>query len=590
VPADRASRLAAFGGRLDATTASYRKNAMKDAAICFAGENEGLGSSFYGRLAANTGLLQAWARYGSGDVLRCVSPSTDEARKLLELLHGAGLNQRPLVRVASFARSLPNENIGALFRLDPNLSDMMWARRVEGTERRFSICGLTHTLSPNAVIDWMGSLTVNPAQPWDALICTSRAARSMISDLFEQWREYLGERLGATRGCPIQLPVIPLGVETSSYGPDPAARAQFRAKLGLGEEDVAVLFMGRLSYFEKAHPSPMFIAAEMAQAQMKGRGRLHLLLVGRFPDAGDETLYRNCAAALAPSIPLHVLNGADNETYAGARVGADIFLSLSDNVQETFGLTPVEAMACGLPAVVSDWDGYRDTIDDGVTGLRIPTVMAPPGSGEGIGSYHYQSRDYYRFLGRVSQRTAVDLSAAAAALAGLADDPARRRAMGAAGRERARRVYDWSVVIGRYEALWAELRAQREAAPPPVVTLTPPAPEPFRLFGSFATGAPDDRWTLTLLTGWRPRLDAVLADPLSHMHAPVPDDKTTLATILAGFDGRAVVLGDVLGAYPTGMRSGLLHLLIWLMKMGILTLTPPAGTSPTGGLQPAPVK
>ncbi|HRQ80537.1 MAG TPA: glycosyltransferase family 4 protein, partial [Azospirillaceae bacterium] len=426
---------------------------MQDAAICFAEDNEGPSANFYGRLAANVGLLQAWARYGGGDVLRCVTPSPNEAQKLLQLLHNAGLDQRPLVRVSSFARSLPAENIGVLFRLDPNLTDMIWARRVEGTERKFSICGLTHTLSPNAVIEWMSNLTVAPAQSWDALVCTSRAAQSMITDLFEQWREYLGDRLGAVRRCPIQLPVIPLGVDTAAYAPDPVVRAAMRQRLGLEADDVALLFMGRLSYYEKAHPAPMFIAAEMAQKQIKSGRRLRLLLLGRFPEAGDEALYRNCAAALAPSIPLSVLDGADPEIYAGARAAADVFLSLSDNVQETFGLTPVEAMAAGLPAVVTDWDGYRDTVDDGVVGVRVPTVMAPAGGDGGIGSYHYQSRDYYRFLGRLSQRTAADVQAAATALAGLADNPDRRRAMGEAGRERARRLYDWSVVVAQYEAL-----------------------------------------------------------------------------------------------------------------------------------------
>ena len=50
--------------------------------------------------------------------------------------------------------------------------------------------------------------------------------------------------------------------------------------------------------------------------------------------------------------------GVSQTAYAAA----DIFVSLSDNIQETFGLTPVEAMAAGLPVVASDWDGYRETI------------------------------------------------------------------------------------------------------------------------------------------------------------------------------------------------------------------------------------
>lgn len=43
-------------------------------------------------------------------------------------------------------------------------------------------------------------------------------------------------------------------------------------------------------------------------------------------------------------------------------------------------------------------------------------------------------------------------------------DPGRRRCMGDAARARAKSLYDWSVVIGAYESLWAELAA--EAARP----------------------------------------------------------------------------------------------------------------------------
>ena len=58
------------------------------------------------------------------------------------------------------------------------------------------------------------------------------------------------------------------------------------------------------------------------------------------------------------------------------------FLSLVDNPQETFGLAPVEAMAAGVPVVVSDWDGYRYTVSDGVEGFLIPT-LAPANAGQG---------------------------------------------------------------------------------------------------------------------------------------------------------------------------------------------------------------
>ena len=53
----------------------------------------------------------------------------------------------------------------------------------------------------------------------------------------------------------------------------------------------------------------------------------------------------------------------------------DVFLSLPDNIQETFGLVVVEAMASGLPVLGSDWDGYRDLVVHGETGFLVPTRM-----------------------------------------------------------------------------------------------------------------------------------------------------------------------------------------------------------------------
>ncbi|TRZ77251.1 MAG: glycosyltransferase [Deltaproteobacteria bacterium] len=54
---------------------------------------------------------------------------------------------------------------------------------------------------------------------------------------------------------------------------------------------------------------------------------------------------------------------------------ADLFISLSDNIQVTFGLTPIGAMVAGMPVVVTDLDGYKETVSEEVDGFRIPTFI-----------------------------------------------------------------------------------------------------------------------------------------------------------------------------------------------------------------------
>ena len=71
-----------------------------------------------------------------------------------------------------------------------------------------------------------------------------------------------------------------------------------------------------------------------------------------------------------PDVGFLLLDGADPDQRSAARSGADVFLFLIDNIQETFGLAPIEGMAAGLPLLVSDWDGMKDTVTPDV-GFRV---------------------------------------------------------------------------------------------------------------------------------------------------------------------------------------------------------------------------
>ena len=89
------------------------------------------------------------------------------------------------------------------------------------------------------------------------------------------------------------------------------------------------------------------------------------------------------------------LDGRQASARQTAWAGADVFCSLSDNIQETFGIVPIEAMAAGLPVVVSDWDGYKDTVRHGVDGFRIPTCMPQAGLATDLALRHALEVDTY---------------------------------------------------------------------------------------------------------------------------------------------------------------------------------------------------
>ncbi|WP_310363875.1 glycosyltransferase [Catenuloplanes atrovinosus] len=90
---------------------------------------------------------------------------------------------------------------------------------------------------------------------------------------------------------------------------------------------------------------------------------------------------------------------------------------------EPFGLTPLEAMACGVPVVATAVGGLTDTVVDGVTGELVPPR---------------------------------DPKALAAVLRRLLTDDVRRVSYGAAALDRARLVYGWPTIAGRLADVYAE--------------------------------------------------------------------------------------------------------------------------------------
>ncbi len=132
---------------------------------------------------------------------------------------------------------------------------------------------------------------------------------------------------------------------------------------------------------------------------------------------------------------------------------ADIFVSLADNIQETFGLTVTQAMACGLPTIVSDWDGYKETVVHGETGVRICTYWAE--CDQQISALGRQ-RDWLADHLMLAQSVAVDMEDLLEALYFMATRPDLRHRLGEAGRRRAEKLYAWPVVIRQYRDLWDE--------------------------------------------------------------------------------------------------------------------------------------
>jgi glycosyltransferase involved in cell wall biosynthesis len=528
-----------------------------------------------GRHAAGASFLDGYCRYLDAPARHAYTPRREEAQMLARRLSALGVNA-PTVWLRHL--HLLTE-VGNLFVPDPILSDLAWQRRALGN-RSFSLTGVTHTICSKKVLDGFANMMIAPVQPWDAVICTSQAAHTVISGVFDEWGGYLRDRIGGTAPRP-QLPVIPLGVDPTRFAPADAAqqRASLRERLGIGSEDVAVLFFGRLVAHAKAHPVPLLLALQRA-AERTGRG-VFLMMTGQFPNPAIDTAFRDVLAHDCPSVRTAVVDGADAALAGASWFAADIFASLSDNIQETFGLTPVEAMAAGLPVVASDWDGYRDTVAHGETGFLIPTLMPRAGVGADFAASYFADRlTYDHYVGTQSLITAVDIGAAADAFVRLIEDEGLRRRMGAAGRARVARLFDWKVVIRAYQELWGELDARRRSAEESVPHRpgTPGNPvhqDPFAAFRCFPTAqfTPDTRLHLDRIAAadaLDDRLRFAINTFAMPAHFTVEDCRAVTAFV--GRRGEATI-GEIAllqpeRALPTERAVA------WLVKFGVLAVMP----------------
>jgi len=534
-----------------------------------------LGQNFFGKDVANLDLYRALVAHGGFDAIDMLSLVPVQVEQIAPALT-QGHPTATRLSVDSVLEPSHAVKSGVLLRGQPDLSDLAWLRRQVSGDRAYSLVGLIHTIAPPTSRLSLAMNHVAPMQPWDALICTSPAVQDALTRMFEEWGDYLAERFGGGRPPPIpKLPLVPLGVDGARFqalADRPDVRARVRAELGLGDDDVLVLWVGRLSFFEKAFPQPMFAAVEEA-AKATGK-RVHFALAGWFPDqALHKPLYEKAAQAYAPSVTVHYLDGNDAGVVGGAWAGADIFLSLVDNIQETFGITPIEAMAAGLPVVVSDWDGYRYTVRDGQEGFLIPTLGAPAsGQGRGLAARHAMGVDTYQnYVGQVAQHTAVHVGRAAQALATLIADPALRRTMGAAGRERIRTTFDWPVVVGEIRALLDELAAIRAAAPnaAPRHVLHPAKGDPFADFAGFASQVLSPATPLAVRPGADPaRLERSDLDRYARVWRATPAECAQVCELLAS--GQAGTVGEVLARFPTPRHGALELAIVWMAKLGAI--------------------
>ena len=230
----------------------------------------------------------------------------------------------------------------------------------------------------------------------------------------------------------------------------------------------------------------------------------------------------------------------------------------------------------GIPAVISDWDGYRYTVTHGVEGFLIPTLTSPYShQGEELALQHdFGLLSYQDYVGSVSQHVAVNTDAAASAISRLAADPILRRRMGEAGRQTVAHRFDWPVIARLHKQLYGELSELRTTSQKlsGIEVQHPLRSDPFQDFSSFATESLKPHTSLCLnlsLKESQYRLSnlCTLDQMYGHLHASTDD----LLKLLSQLENEGSCSLRHLLAYWRADQHDVIKLsLVWLAKLGFI--------------------
>ena len=156
-----------------------------------------------------------------------------------------------------------------------------------------------------------------------------------------------------------------VGIDTSSYLPKATGdlRAEFRKKYGLPQDGLLIASAGSISH--RKGFDTLLAALEMVHADA---GPVHVAVAGT-PEGAESSEYFD-------KLKAHVAEKSLPVTFVGwlndlreLLAASDIFVLASR--EEGLGIVILEAMATGLPAIVTEAGGSEETVVDGESGLVV---------------------------------------------------------------------------------------------------------------------------------------------------------------------------------------------------------------------------
>ena len=512
-----------------------------------------------GRSFANYNFIRALWRYGTFDEYHFFLHSPSH-QKLFEEKHRPYLNSLPVPPKVKFfcrtdlTRMMPEEEY-TVFHQSDHIRTYNSLCHLRNSHGSFPVTAFIHSLSypsfHGKYLEMMlGGVTAN-----DAIICSSSSGKKVLTRMFEE----LTERCHLP-SPPVRLEVIPFGLETEDL--DRLDRKQCRRERGISDSEVMGLCLGRFSEYDKMDLFPLLQAFQkIYQPGLPWR----LVLAGSVASVDYVRMIELWVKALGISEAVQIRTDLSEKEKFSLYKAADFFISPSDNLQETFGITLLEAMAASLPLIVSDFDGYRDLAGADIA-RRIPTrwgkldLLAPEGYAPLL-----DEAMLHRFF---AQSICVDINELARALKEFFSQPGLCGEMGGKARKRFEECYAAPVVIRQLEDLWSHLKkdyslAQKGSG------VNPLFPDFYRAFSHYCTEELSPATKVTK-TAFAVNLLTIGSQyPLMADMRQIVDWNGVMEVLLCAFDGKTV---EEIIRLRGGQEGKTYYLVLWMLKHGLLEI------------------
>lgn len=271
---------------------------------------------------------------------------------------------RALARLVHlFLRLRPRFDIVHLHGFTRKSIPLVWLARLTGKRTIYKMTSLDADDAVAVAGDWLARRTLGAI---DQIISVSPA---------------LTERYRVAGLPPSRLAVIPNGVDLARFRPAaPGDRSRLRQTLGLPPHAFVITFVG----FFSRDKAPDCLVEAWCRLREGGEPSLVLVLIGatdlRAVEVDGELVAEVKARVRAAGAERDVHFVERTHDVPGWLRASDVFVLPSR--REGLPNALLEAMACGVPCVVSRLPGVTDAvIDDGVNGLLVPA--GDPGALEG---------------------------------------------------------------------------------------------------------------------------------------------------------------------------------------------------------------